>query len=920
MNKLFTKIAGVTLGFAMAIGVGVAVAGKQDVKAARADSTGDISISSVSGTTVNGTAVRNLTLDSTIGLTLSVGGTGNSGKVYGTGTEWRLYQNENPVVTLAIGENYKLSDATFTYSVSNTGVLTYGGTNKSSGTKITFSETTNSETFGVGNTGTATNGQVRVTAISVSYVSSGTPVVPVKGTLAITPVAENKLEIGAKGTFAYTLTGGTHTSLSTAVWGSDDTDVLTVNADTGAYEAVGAGNTTITLIGDDGDFDDYEATYDIQVVEPTPKYIDDTTNKTITWDLSVESYDSMTTTAAQWSSPKATVAVAKGSATTNTNNYCPPANTSTRMYKNSSISFTPSSEYKITSIVAQATTSGYASALSESTWTNATATFDSTTFAVTITPTVQKDAVSAVIGGTTGLTSIVVHYENVSSSPLSSITLSGTYPTVFKQGDDFSHTGMIVTANYEDESSSDVTSSATWTGYDMTTAGEQEVTVSYTEKGITKTATYSITVRESIILAGENFSIAVGDADVAPVIKIKDTSTVVEGCTLTTSNSAVASIVDNKVHAVARGTATITAAHDDEGNKTYTSATFTVTVTKVDTIQEVYSMSNGDSLDVYGYYVGFMDGTGPVIMDGEYGIVIYNKTADVSGYTEGETILHVTGSVSIYKGLYEIGSSTIAVASGTYPTPAAPVVYSARGNETFEYASRLTTVTGIATVASTSQGTFDGDAGAADITMNFAVAANTVQVFYKKAAQTADVEAFAAIKAAVAAGTEITIKGFTSWYNSFQVQMKGVVAAVETYTAEDFAEDLLAQTNAICVNFVDGESSYSEFKELLTAVWSNLAGNDKYPALPSDQKAILADAERVEDGTVVERAMARYDYLTGKYDLNNFINGRTPMANFRGNLLTENNNDTAILIVVIAIASISTFGCLLLLKKKRKHQ
>ena len=203
--------------------------------------------------------------------------------------------------------------------------------------------------------------------------------------------------------------------------------------------------------------------------------------------------------------------------------------------------------------------------------------------------------------------------------------------------------------------------------------------------------------------------------------------------------------------------------------------------------------------------------------------------------------------------------------------------------------------------------------------MNFTVGTNSIQVFYKKAAQTADAEAFAAIKAAVANATEITVKGYTSWYSGFQVQMNGVVEAVDTYTAEDFSQDLLDQTDAICANYVDGESSYSEFKALLTAVWSDLASNDKYPSLPSEQKAILADAERVESGTVVEQAMARYDYLTGKYELNNFINGRTPMANFRGNLSMQDSNDVAIIVVIIAIASISAFGCLLILKK-RKHQ
>lgn len=80
------------------------------------------------------------------------------------------------------------------------------------------------------------------------------------------------------------------------------------------------------------------------------------------------------------------------------------------------------------------------------------------------------------------------------SKTLSSIALSGTYPTSFYTGDTFSHSGMTVTATYIDGTTANVTSSATFSGYNMSTTGSQTVTVSYTEGGTTKTATYTITV------------------------------------------------------------------------------------------------------------------------------------------------------------------------------------------------------------------------------------------------------------------------------------------------------------------------------------------------------------------------------------------------------------------------------------------
>lgn len=81
--------------------------------------------------------------------------------------------------------------------------------------------------------------------------------------------------------------------------------------------------------------------------------------------------------------------------------------------------------------------------------------------------------------------------------PLFSIALSGTYPTTFLEGAAFSHEGMTVTATYSDASTKDVTSEATFSGYNMSTTGVQTVTVSYTEGGVTKTATYGITVNEA---------------------------------------------------------------------------------------------------------------------------------------------------------------------------------------------------------------------------------------------------------------------------------------------------------------------------------------------------------------------------------------------------------------------------------------
>lgn len=89
---------------------------------------------------------------------------------------------------------------------------------------------------------------------------------------------------------------------------------------------------------------------------------------------------------------------------------------------------------------------------------------------------------------------------------LKSIEVSGQN-TSFTVGDTFSF-GGTVTATYDDGSTKDVTSAATFDGYDLATAGSQTVTVSYTEGSITKTATYSITVSA---VDGNTLSVMMGE-------------------------------------------------------------------------------------------------------------------------------------------------------------------------------------------------------------------------------------------------------------------------------------------------------------------------------------------------------------------------------------------------------------------------
>lgn len=129
-----------------------------------------------------------------------------------------------------------------------------------------------------------------------------------------------------------------------------------------------------------------------------------------TFDLTKVTYSSASETAASWGHGILTIDAAKGSASTATNSYMPPAQTSTRFYSNSSLTFTPST-VQIAKVVFEATTDSYATAIKNSTWNNASASKDGTT--VTIVPTNGATAFSAnPITGTAGASAIRVYYDN----------------------------------------------------------------------------------------------------------------------------------------------------------------------------------------------------------------------------------------------------------------------------------------------------------------------------------------------------------------------------------------------------------------------------------------------------------------------------------------------------------------------------
>lgn len=122
-------------------------------------------ISEISGTTESGKKVSSMIMDDVITLSASTGG--NNGKVYTNGAEWRLYQSDKGTMTVSSKSGYIIESITVTFTVSNKGTLLYNSDAVTSGKAVAVSGS--SIKFTLGNTSTATNGQIRITAISVTY-------------------------------------------------------------------------------------------------------------------------------------------------------------------------------------------------------------------------------------------------------------------------------------------------------------------------------------------------------------------------------------------------------------------------------------------------------------------------------------------------------------------------------------------------------------------------------------------------------------------------------------------------------------------------------------------------------------------------------------------------------------------------------
>lgn len=201
---------------------------------------------------------KHLTINANSDITFTAAGSNNTGKYYTSGNNWRFYQAESPSLTISAPSNGKIKSIEITYSKENTGILTFGSSNIASGETVSINA--QSAVFGVGNTGTVSNGQVRITNIEVVYEMTIDDTGKTLDSISISGNYKTEFNVGDEFSF-----GGT----VTATYSDDSTEDVTAIATFSGYDMSTAKNQVVTVT-----YSEKTTTYSItvtqSVVPPTP--------------------------------------------------------------------------------------------------------------------------------------------------------------------------------------------------------------------------------------------------------------------------------------------------------------------------------------------------------------------------------------------------------------------------------------------------------------------------------------------------------------------------------------------------------------------------------------------------------------------------------------------------------------------------
>lgn len=344
-----------------------------------------------------------------------------------------------------------------------------------------------------------------------------------------------------------------------------------------------------------------------------------------------------------------------------------------------------------------------------------------------------------------------------------------------------------------------------------------------------------------------------------------------------------------------------------------------LTYVSIYNIERIYETKKaGDLLSFDGIYMGQVRDAA-IVMNGEYGMSVYYGTGNVpvtfDSYTKGVTPLHIESKLEISSGLYRTNKDenvvSVLASEKRIAEIGTPSTYMITGSEDKDDAylgSRLSNATGVIKSYSYTSG---------NVNMNATIEVNGTELslFIANMFMTDDVQN--KIKDSYDNKKVITIEGFTSFYNKFQIQLTGIVEKKEDYTATDFAKQIIELTDAVC----DGYDGKTDNSEALKSVWLILQDTDHYLALAVEQQTILKNATADSTGDDLAKGVARYDYLVGKYNLTNFIDRDVPNVGSGLNPLISVNNiqETAWIVVIVGLVGLTAVGGYFFIRRRKEN-
>ena len=242
-----------------------------------------------------------------------------------------------------------------------------------------------------------------------------------------TGVALNKNSLTLKKGATATLTASAlplGAELGAVTWTSSNENVATVNQE-GQVTAVEKGSATITATSSG-----FTATCSVQVLLAQ------------SLDLSTNTSTSASATEVDWKIGNvATMVLDKNTSSTAANNYLANSDPHTRMYQNQKLTLVSISDANITKIEFVATSSSYANALKNSTFTNASATISSEDDKiVVVTPTNSSNPVVVTISAATRLTKVDVFYNQSAAETIEGLSTRSTLSFHYVAHDDGTYT------------------------------------------------------------------------------------------------------------------------------------------------------------------------------------------------------------------------------------------------------------------------------------------------------------------------------------------------------------------------------------------------------------------------------------------------------------------------------------------------